>query len=65
METANACPHAPPGESFFIGDEIEIVILETGSHVRVSISAPRDVEIVRTELIPVAELELVDPTQSR
>jgi len=41
-----------PGESFFIGDDIEVFILAGGSQVRVGISAPRDTEIVRTELIP-------------
>jgi carbon storage regulator len=45
------------GESFFIGDEIEVVILDGGT-VRVGINAPKDVEITRTELIP--EEELVD-----
>jgi carbon storage regulator CsrA len=45
-----------PGESFFIGDEIEVVILEGGSKVRVGISAPKDIEITRTELIPESEL---------
>jgi carbon storage regulator len=48
------------GESIFIGDEIEIVILETGSAVRVGINAPPEVNVVRTELIPPEELELVD-----
>lgn len=38
------------GESFFIGDEVEIVLLETGSQVRIGINAPKDVEVVRTEL---------------
>lgn len=45
-----------PGESFFIGDEIEVVILEGGSKVRVGIRAPEDIEITRTELIPECEL---------
>jgi carbon storage regulator len=48
------------GESFFIGDDIEVVILETGSQVRIGINAPREVEIVRTELIPPEELALAD-----
>jgi len=49
-----------PGESFFIGDNIEVVILEAGSHVRVGINAPRDIEILRTELIPPEEFELAE-----
>jgi carbon storage regulator len=48
------------GESFFIGDDIEVVILRTGSQVSVGINAPREVGIVRTELIPTEELEAVD-----
>lgn len=47
-----------PGESFFVGDEIEVVILEGGAKVRVGINAPDHIEITRTELIP--EDELVD-----
>lgn len=47
-----------PGESFFIGDEIEILILE-GGPVRIGISAPKAIEILRTELIPAEELEVV------
>lgn len=50
-----------PGESLFIGDEIEIVILGTrGSQVRVGIKAPRAVEVLRTELIPADELVETD-----
>jgi carbon storage regulator CsrA len=49
------------GESFFIGDDIEVVILEThGSQVRIGINAPRDVQILRTELIPPHQLKPVD-----
>lgn len=48
-----------PGESFFIGDEIEVVILESGSQVRVGINAPPEVVVLRTELIPDEELEVV------
>jgi carbon storage regulator len=39
------------GESFFIGDEVEIILLETGPQVRIGINAPKEVEVVRTELI--------------
>ncbi len=43
------------GESFFINDDIEIVILETGSHVRIGNKAPTDIKILRKELIPSRE----------
>ena len=47
------------GESFFIGDDIEIRILRCGSTVQVGINAPPHIEIVRAELIPENELEEV------
>jgi len=47
-----------PGESFFIGDDIEVVILEGGT-VSVGVSAPAEMKILRTELIPKDELEIV------
>lgn len=40
------------GESILIGDGIEIVIIECGNGVvKLGIEAPKDVEIVRKELI--------------
>jgi carbon storage regulator len=48
------------GESIFIGDEIEVIIVETGSTVRLGINAPREMRITRTELIPADELASVD-----
>jgi carbon storage regulator len=40
------------GESLQIGDQITITIVRmSGNSVRVAIEAPRDVNIVRTELI--------------
>jgi carbon storage regulator len=48
------------GESIFIGDEIEVVILETGSTVSVGINAPREVTVVRTELIPPDQFEVTN-----
>lgn len=48
------------GESIFIGNDIEIVFLEMGSRVRVGISAPCDVNVVRTELIPPDQIESTD-----
>jgi carbon storage regulator len=48
-----------PGESFFIGDEIEVCILE-GGPVRIGISAPREISVVRTELLEPDEIETVE-----
>lgn len=40
------------GESFLIGDDIEVVITGvTGGQVKVGVQAPDDVPIVRSELI--------------
>lgn len=39
------------GESFIIGDDIEVVVLKIeGSEVKIGISAPRHVKIYRTEI---------------
>jgi carbon storage regulator len=39
------------GESFIIGDDIEVVVLRIeGSEVKIGISAPRHVKIYRTEI---------------
>jgi carbon storage regulator len=39
------------GESFRIGEEIEIQILEsTGGQVKIGIRAPRDIAVLRTEV---------------
>ena len=43
------------GESFFIGDNIEIKISDiSGDKVRVSIDAPREITILRSELLEAA-----------
>jgi carbon storage regulator len=48
-------------ESFFIGDEIEVAILAVnGSQVRIGINAPRNIAVLRTELIPADELVPID-----
>jgi carbon storage regulator CsrA len=60
-----SCSPAGEGESFFIGDDIQVVILEAGSQVRDGINAPRHVEIFRTELIPTEEFEAVDDQSVR
>jgi carbon storage regulator len=40
-----------PGESFTIGDDVTVTILENDGHaVRISIEAPRDTLILRSEL---------------
>ena len=50
-----------PGESFTIGDDVTVTILENESRaVRIAINAPRDIKILRSELAnrpaPVANL---------
>lgn len=40
-----------PGETLFIGDQIEIVVLDLSRHqVRIGINAPRSVSVLRKEL---------------
>jgi carbon storage regulator len=40
-----------PGESVFIGDEVEIEILDsTASHVKLGIRAPKDILVLRREI---------------
>lgn len=42
------------GQSVLIGDDIEIIISEVGTEkVKISIDAPRDVKIVRKELLEI------------
>lgn len=44
------------GESLFIGEDVEVSILEiAGSQVKLGISAPREVPILRTEIRVTAE----------
>ena len=43
-----------PGQSIQIGPDITVYIVAVhGSNVRIGIEAPRDIEILRSELIPV------------
>lgn len=45
------------GESFLLGENIEISIAEiSGDRVRIAINAPRDVKILRKELKDASEL---------
>jgi carbon storage regulator len=40
-----------PGESFLIGDDVEVRILQVGrGYVKVGVIAPRDVDIIRSEI---------------
>ena len=40
------------GESITIDNQIEIKILRTGKCIRIGIAAPKNIKIVRTELLP-------------
>jgi len=42
------------GESIQIGDNIKIHIVKTGNSVRIGIDAPRNVNVVRSELVDAA-----------
>lgn len=39
------------GESVLIGNDVEIVVVGTGSRVKIGIRAPLDLKVVRTELL--------------
>ena len=46
------------GEGFLVGHDIEVVVLGVdGSHVRVGIRAPRDIRVLRKELVHQVEVE--------
>lgn len=45
------------GESFFVGDDVEIIISSVGSNkVKISIDAPKNIKIMRKELIEIKNL---------
>jgi carbon storage regulator len=47
-----------PGERILIGSEIEIVVLDTdGGQVRLGVRAPREVPVLRSELLAQVEAE--------
>lgn len=53
------------GESFLLGDDIEISISEiSGDKVRIAIDAPRDVKVLRKELKDAGELNKEAATSS-
>jgi carbon storage regulator len=42
-----------PGEAFYVGPDIRIVFVRaTGEGIRLAIEAPRDVLVLREELVP-------------
>lgn len=46
-------------ESFFIGDEIEVVVLEMqGDKVKLGINAPKHVKVLRNELVETKEANI-------
>ena len=45
------------GESFMLGDDIEIIIAEVnGDRARIAINAPKEVKVLRKELVEAMEL---------
>lgn len=47
------------GQSFYVGDDVEIVILDTqGDNVKIGIKAPESVSLVRSELRETAKANL-------
>lgn len=47
------------GESFFIGDDIEVTISDIGyERVKVMINAPREIKILRKELKEIKEVNI-------
>jgi carbon storage regulator len=50
--TGNLIITRRPGESFWVGDDVEVTIVDlTETKARISIKAPRDVDVLRSELI--------------
>lgn len=48
-----------PSESFLIGDEIEVQVLEVkGTHVKLGIQAPKKVQILRSEVLEIQQANL-------
>ncbi len=49
------------GESILIGGDVEVIILGTdGGQFRVGIRAPREITVLRKELLPIVEEEEFD-----
>jgi carbon storage regulator len=53
-----------PGESIQVGEDIEISVLEIrGNQIRIGISAPADVLVLRSELITTSPTASAEPEQ--
>ena len=51
------------GESFWIGEQVEIEILQIGSQVKVGIRAPKGIAVLRTEVKLIQEANLESAQQ--
>jgi carbon storage regulator len=55
-----------PGQSILVGDEIEVVVVRVeGDRVVLGIDAPREVRVVRAELLRAVEAENQRSTEAR
>jgi carbon storage regulator CsrA len=50
-ETGNLCISREPGQSLLIGDNIEVLVLRIRGQMAVNIRAPKNLKIVRSELL--------------
>lgn len=54
-----------PGQKLILGDDIEIVVLEVrGEHVRLGITAPRNVSVLRQEMLERIAAENLEATMA-
>jgi carbon storage regulator len=51
------------GESFWIGEQVEIEILQIGSQVKVGIRAPKGITVLRTEVKLIQEANVESAQQ--
>lgn len=55
-----------PGQSILVGDGVELVVVRVeGDRVVLGIEAPRDVRVVRAELLRDVETEVHDSSEAR